>query len=123
MKKIILVFIAASFIFASCQKSGIEEIAPSQNETEKSMETLNVSPDFDWKTSADVEISLDTDRSGVVYINSEDGDTYQKAFLKGNTIYETSITIPTYAKEVQFKFDGKLYFAELTGENISLGFN
>ncbi|MCF8304060.1 MAG: hypothetical protein K9I94_12350 [Bacteroidales bacterium] len=119
MKRIVIILIAASFIFASCQKNELEEMAP-QTEPETTMEDLNVSPDFDWKTSNALEITLEANKSGVVYINSEDGDTYQKAFLKGNKTYETSITIPTYAKEVNFKFNGKMYSTEVTGDKISL---
>lgn len=75
--------------------------------TTKSFEEMTISPDFDWKTSKDVKLSIYSDLTTIVKITSTDGKIiYHKGLNnKAPENYEVTITVPSNITSV--KINGK----------------
>jgi len=73
----------------------------------KSFEEMTISPDFDWKTSKDITLSIYSELTSVVKITSADGKIiYHKGFNnKAPDNYVVTITIPSNVTVV--KVNGK----------------
>lgn len=68
-----------------------------------SFDELNVSDDFDWETSRDVEFHIQSDHSTVVSIKSEDGAvSYHQGFYSQIlNDYVVQVNLPAYVQKVQ----------------------
>ncbi len=109
MKKIFY-FFATVLLFSAinaCQKPDmLKKDLPDTLETTRTMNDLMVGESFDWKTTKDVYVTLKLSNTGTVYLNSIKGETFQKAFVRGNSEYLSKITIPAYMHKIEIIHSG-----------------
>ena len=117
----LLAIIIASFV-TSCYKDD-DEVNPSDDTIPQSMEELDVSQNFDWKTTKDIEIQLKGSVNDVVKVKSSKGEYYLKAFLQSGDTYKSTITIPTYENEVTLVYGGTNYQVPIVDNEITYRFN
>ncbi len=120
MKNIVLLFFIATIaIFSSCKKETTDPIPvdePTLNET--------VFPSsFDWKTYEEVNFSVSGYANSILEVVSNDGNVYQKVFLKKNETYTGKFTMPTYETTVKLIYMGQEVSFELGNGSISHQFN
>ena len=112
MKKIIylLALTLSIVVLHSCQKP--TDVDNQQNATKssivKSMNDLVVDPNFDWKTTKTLDVSVnlpDASKQQKLYILSQDGKrTYFVGYSADKSIHlRTRITIPAYENMLQLK--------------------
>lgn len=106
-------------MFFACSKEEIE--VPGIQKPQKLSE-LNVSSNFDWKTTKDYKFNLKGNNNGVVKVLSESGTIYYKGFMAANTTNTIYITLPSYEKSVRLLFWDKDVTCKLTSSNISYNF-
>lgn len=126
MKKIVhLIIVSAMFItFSACNKpSIIDEGSQEQIEETRTMDDLEVSADFDWKTTKDIQLKLSGEGSGVVYVNTVDGNNYHKALLNSQSDYVTKITVPSYVKELALSYNGQSNTVLIDNGLVEYNFN
>ncbi len=119
MKKIIVLLFSFAVLFGACKKSSNNEPKPI---TPTSMDDLDISQSFDWKTTKDYSLTVTGNKSNIVEVKSETGVTYQRAFLNANEPYSTKITVPSYEKTILLKFLGQEVILELNGSNLNYQF-
>lgn len=122
MKKLVFALIVGSVAFASCQKDTDEDNQHNfSGNTVKggSMEDLKVSSSFDWKTSQDVSFDIFSKRDAVIAIQSVEGGTYEKGFIRANSKYSSKITLPAGTEKVQLKFNNTIKEIELNSNSVS----
>lgn len=120
MKK--LLYIAILLIFVSCQKEyNIEQPHEILN--------LNVSSNFDWKTSKEISLNvigikeIDTTISNILYVKSSVGDTvYYKDFLKMSKDYDIKFVVPSTETKVILVYGSKTKMIELQENKISFDY-
>lgn len=122
MKRLAYLFgiiLIVSIGMSSCHKN-----EPVVNNTEKGMNDLIISDDFDWKTTNDYKLTLTGKESNFVAVSSTDTDniTYQKAFLIANVPYTMKLTIPSYEKSITLYYMGQEIILELSNDNLSYKF-
>ena len=121
MKNLIKILVVLSvFALFSCNKN-FDTIPVNPEPT--SMKDLVIDPGFNWKTSKDIDISLNSNSNNIVYIESLEEDVYQKAFLNSGNTYISKITIPTYVTEVNLIFDGNTVKVPITDGAITYSFD
>ncbi|MDD4921266.1 MAG: hypothetical protein PHS30_02175, partial [Bacteroidales bacterium] len=76
--------------------------SPFDTDTVENFDDLNVSSNFNWETSHDVEFLITADHTTVINITSEDGTIqYHKGFYSQlPDAYEVKINLPTYVQRV-----------------------
>ncbi|MCK9450711.1 MAG: hypothetical protein M0Q90_03385 [Bacteroidales bacterium] len=120
MKKLILILALFLIVATSCKKDNkIDDIQIG----DKSMLDLTIDAQFDWKTTKSIQVVLRSSTSNTVYIQSEEGDIYLKAFLKAGENLSTNITIPSYKEEVLLLFNRQNIKVSVAGNNLSYSFN
>ncbi len=107
---------------AGCKKEIDSAIPASNPESVNSMVELKVAPDFNWKTTRDVSISLTAAKHGAVIIKSSAGSIYEKAMLLPGELYLTMLAIPSSEQFVILVFGGKSYEVKIAGDKISYTF-
>lgn len=115
MKKLVFALIVGSVAFASCQKDTDEDNQHNfSGNTVKggSMEDLKVSSSFDWKTSEKVSIEIHSLDDAVVSVQSVDGGVYEKGFVKANSLYTTSLTLPQGTEKLVLNFNNRTFEVE-----------
>lgn len=125
MKKLIYILVSAALLVStiSCQKPDIlEKELSDQIEVTKTMDDLVVGSEFDWKTTKDIQVKLDVGANGTVYINSPEGDTFQKAFIRKNDEYLSKITVPTYVDEIQLVYAGRTEVVPIVNNKLEFTF-
>ncbi|MCD6111650.1 MAG: hypothetical protein J7J86_00110 [Bacteroidales bacterium] len=122
MKNLVKILVVLSvFALFSCNKN-FDTIPVNPEPT--SMKDLVVDPGFNWKTSKDVDINLNSGSNNiVVYIESLEEDIYQKAFLISGSTYISKINIPAYFTEVNLIFDGNTVKVPITDGAITYSFD
>lgn len=121
MKKLLLISISILVVLSSC-KINPKDDDPQPNEPQ-SMEDLNISSSFDWKTTTDYSLSLKSQSSNVVIVTSTDGTVYYQGFIKSGVTLETKLTLPSYEEKILLKFKGDTVELDLSGSNLSYDFN
>ncbi len=98
-KGLVSMVIILMVIFQGCKKTNNDN--PSNPEGVP-MENLVVSSGFNWKTTRDITFVISYDKSTMISIVSEDGNTvYHKGFFNGLTpSYEITISLPAYITNV-----------------------
>ena len=91
--------LCALLFLSSCNK----DIQPT-DENPETLENISISPDFDWKSTQQVVITIASSTSKVIEVTSEDGtQTIHKGFYRAveNENYSTQINIPSYYKKIR----------------------
>jgi len=98
MKRIQHIILSALFVIFSsgCINNDLD------SNTVSKFEDLNISSDFNWETSHEVEFLITADYSTVINITSEDGKIqYYKGFYSElPNVYNVKVNIPTFVKKV-----------------------
>lgn len=120
MKKLLFLFFVASLMLASCNRDRYKE----QHDVElhNSTQQLSVPQDFDWKTSKDYTVSINSKVSGMLDVVNSDGKVYQQVYIHADKAFDMKLTVPTWEKSLQVKFRGTTQPLELTGSPIKLNF-
>jgi hypothetical protein len=100
--------------FTSCKK----ELSPVSPE-DITIQDLQISADFDWKTTRDIQLTLTGDTDGLVEVTNLEGVPYQKVFLTANETCIMKLTVPSYETSVKLKYLDQDIKLELTGNSIS----
>ena len=119
MKKLFILLISALFLFASCKK---EKVNNDSSENVNSMTELNISSDFNWKTTKDYQIKLTASNSSLVKVENGNGVVFQKAFLMANETYNMKLTLPSYQKTVHIKFLDEVNIVKLESSELECKF-
>lgn len=98
-------FAASALIFVSCSKN--QTSVSDTNVSGRSIEDLNIDPNFDWRLSNTLELDITNLKDKVLHITSTDGRTdYYKANIAGLNNYQTTISVPTAVREISI--NGKI---------------
>ncbi|NQV01324.1 MAG: hypothetical protein HQ542_01655 [Bacteroidia bacterium] len=120
-KLLLAVLILSTVGVLSCRKM---EQPKEENGIQKSMEEINVDPNFKWETTITVEVILSGNKTGVIKIQPKEGAFYyHKGLLSPGTPYQTEISVPTSTKEVNLVFQGITYTVPITGSQLNFSFN
>ncbi len=119
MKKLLLLLFSVSILFSACNRNTDDNPDPTSPPT---MEDLNVSDSFNWKTTKDYKLELTGNTDNMIEVASDKGIAYQKAYLKANVAYTMNLTLPSYEKSVILKYMGQEVTIELSSENLSYEF-
>ncbi|MBE0647282.1 MAG: hypothetical protein IH596_05835 [Bacteroidales bacterium] len=120
-KLILVVLIVSTVGVLSCRKM---EQPKEENGIQKSMEEINVDPNFNWETTKAVEVILTGNKTGVIKIKPVEGDFYyHKGLLSVGNTYKTEISVPTSVKEVILVFQGNTYTVPISGNQLNFSFN
>lgn len=97
MKKgIALALVTCLLITGSCRKYQFDS-----NTDPESINTLNINPDFDWRTSTDVLFNLTNMPLGVIKITNKEGNIlFNKGLNNSEEVYTVLVNIPTYINYV-----------------------
>lgn len=114
--KILFVVLMGVALINSCTK----EILPNPNP--KTMDDLVIKATFDWKTVADYKFTIQGTVSRVITIASVSGTEYKKSFLTANQPYTVNLSIPTYEKSVNLKYNGQVVLITLSSSSITYSF-
>ena len=114
-----LLIVVVSLGLSSCMKE-IEDVVVQEPKT--TLEEVVVSSDFNFETFKDLDILLTGYTSGLVEVLSPNGDVYQKVYLKKWEQYEMVVTIPTYEKAIQLRFQGKTIYIDIDSDTIIWNF-
>lgn len=109
--KFLSAILVLSLVAASCSKKDDDKTDPGVDPVIESVNDLQVPPDFDWKTTQTVDITVELPASGSIQpliITNRDGSRrYFKGFPEdGSRTLRTRITIPTYVYEVRLTYSG-----------------
>lgn len=116
MKKLTIVFLMFFSIFLlSCNKNYIE---PTDN---NKIENLNVSDNFDWKTTKDYYFTINTNNDGLLVIQSINGINYLKLFVD-NGENNFKLTLPSYENKIYIMLNGIKIEKELLTNQIKQNF-
>jgi hypothetical protein len=119
MKNYILILIASfALIITSCKK----EIDNEPVENPQDIQELVVPLDFDWKTTAEFQLTLSGPTNGLIEVTNAEGFAYQKAFLTANQTYTTKLTVPTFEKKVTLKYAGQEVILDLNAAELQYEF-
>lgn len=103
--------------FSSCKK----ELSPVSPE-DITIQDIQVSADFDWKTTKDIQITVTGNDNGLLQVTNADDIPYQKVYLTGGQSYMMNLTLPGYETAVKLKFMGEEVTLELTSNNLNYQF-
>jgi len=118
MKKFIIISVLFLF-FSACKKDKVVDPTPT---TPTSMEDLVVAPNFDWKTTRDIQITVTGKVNSIIDVLTVDGVSYQKAFITANKPYIIKLSIPSYEKTVKLSYLGNIVSVELGNGTINYVF-
>lgn len=123
IQKLAFVLLAVGLIsLAGCKKDlEMMEPAPSPGMT-TSMKDMKVNTDFDWKTTTAYQVAISSNAKAVLYIKSKEGTVYHKAMVNNGETYNTSITVPSYERELEILLAGQSRTVSLTNGGISVSF-
>ncbi len=120
MKKLLFLTLGLALITVSCKKEIKENpIQPVLTE----IESLTISPDFNWKTTKEYQISLKASQDDLVEITNKDGISYQKVFVRANKVYMMKLSLPSFEEFVNVKYKGQIIKLELNAAILNLDLN
>jgi len=119
--RFLLFLMMATWFLNSCRKdnsgpSSADPIVP------KKIEDLAVKSTFDWRTIKEYKLSLSGSSSHTVQIKSSTGAVYYKGFILANTLYNVTVSLPTYEKSLKLVFNGENIDLPLTSTNLIYSF-
>lgn len=101
MNKLLIIFFSLLLVTTACKKDDTTNTNPIVPAT---MDDLNVSSDFDWKITQDIQITITGNTNNMVKVTSLDGDIFQKAFIKANEPYIMELSIPSHLTSVKLQY-------------------
>lgn len=104
--------------FTSCRK----ELSQG-NPEDKTIHDIQVSDEFNWKTTRDIQLTLTANADGIIEVANDQGIAYQKAYLTSGTPLLMKFTVPSYEDQITLKFSGQEVSLGLDSENLSYQFN
>ena len=124
MKKSLLLSLIGIFILiSSCtQKFEIEDPITVNQVEETTMDNLVVSPDFNWKTYNDINLTLQGNSNAIVKVVSSNGVLYQQAYLSSDKAYEMKLTVPTHITSVYLQYDDQNIPVDISSGNAEYTF-
>lgn len=120
MKKLLILLFSITIITSACNRDKTNNPNP---ENPSSMEDLNISSSFDWKTTKDIQLTVKGNTSNIVEVTSNEGIPYQKGFITANITYTMKLTVPSYEDSIYLYYLGNKVGLELKGENLNYNFN
>lgn len=125
MKKLnlllVLSFLFAGMFFISCNKDNSSP-GPDPQQTVENMEGLQVSDDFDWKTTDLVFIEVKGLRNGTVRVKDQSGKVHHKLFHNMFTHISKMISIPDNLDNVVIEYQGKAVTVPIIDGKITYSF-
>lgn len=124
MKKTLLLSLIGIFILiSSCtQKFEIEDPITVNQVEETTMDNLVVSPNFNWKTYNDINLTLQGNSNGIVKVVSSNGVLYQQAYLSSDKAYEMKLTVPTHITSVHLQYNDQNIPIDISSGNAEYTF-
>ena len=119
MKKSLILFFSIALLISACNRNQNDNPIPT---TPPTMEDLEVSEGFDWKTTKDIQLVITGKTTNILEVLSEDGVTYQSAFITANVPYTMKLTVASYEDNIKLKYGGQEIILALDSENISYEF-
>jgi len=108
--------------FTGCKKDlEVMEPSPSPAMT-NGMADIKVNADFEWNTMKDLQLDIISNATAVLYVKSKTGVVYHKAMTNNGSTYQTTITVPTYEKELEVVLAGQSRLIPITNDRISVSF-
>ncbi|MCE1201304.1 MAG: hypothetical protein LWX09_04295 [Bacteroidia bacterium] len=104
MKKLSLILLSIlALTLVSCKKDNVNPDKP------KSIEDLQISANFDWKTTQNVSVLIQglqvpVSVSRTVYIASPEGQEFYKGMQAINANMTYNLVVPAYLREVKVSF-------------------
>lgn len=108
-----------AMIFAACKSpsnSGYD--SEEVNGNGMTMEDINVPNNFNWKTFATYDITLEAEEAGQFQVVSERGTVYHRANLNGKDAYTFNLAIPTFEDKVKVQFRGESVLLDLSNKSL-----
>lgn len=95
-KIITISIIIVSMIFiGSCNKRNNSELSQAEEQSQKNLEEITFSNDFEWNTSKNIELIITSSKSQVITISSEDESIrYHRGKLTDKGEYKITLNIP-----------------------------
>lgn len=122
MKKLVyIIIIGLAFTLSSCMKND-DDPEPDPNQNVDSMKELEVSDDFNWKTSGSVLLKVRGLHNGTVKVKGQNGKVYYKGFHNMFTHISTMITLPEKVTEVEIAYNGETATVPVVDNRITHSF-
>ncbi len=122
--KLLTIVLSTALLFGACQKPDIiNEDVETPETVISEMNDLQVDKDFNWKTTKDIQVTVEGNMAGAVFIKGADGNVYQKAMLAAGTSYSTKITVPSYMDEVILASNGQSKAVTIENSSVQYTFN
>lgn len=122
MKKVALYLTVISLSFTACKKDlEMVEPEPSPNQV-TAMEDLKATPEFDWKTTKEIQIEVKANMKAVLYIKSASGTVYHKSMLTTGETFHSAITIPSLENELEIVLGGQSKLIPVTDPQVTVSF-
>ena len=104
--------------FISCRK----ELSQG-NPEDKTIHEIQVSDEFNWKTTRDFQLTLTGNTDGIIEVANDQGIAYQKAYLTSGTPLLMKLTLPAYEDKVTLKYQGQEVILGLDSDILTYQFN
>lgn len=122
MKKLVyIILIGLAFTLSSCMKDD-SDTNPDSDQNVDSMQELNVSDNFDWKTSGSVLLKVKGLQNGTVTVKGLNGKVYYKGFHNMFIHISTMITLPDKVTEVEIAYNGETATVPVVDNRITHSF-
>lgn len=93
------------------------------NPEDKTIHDIQVSEEFNWKTTRDLQLTLTGNADGIIEVANNQGIAYQKAYLTSGTPLLMKLTIPAWEDQIILKFSGQEVSLVLDADQLSYQFN
>lgn len=93
------------------------------NPEDKTIHDIQVSEEFNWKTTRDLQLTLTGNADGIIEVANDHGIAYQKAYLTSGTPLLMKLTIPAWEDQIILKFSGQEVSLVLDADQLSYQFN
>lgn len=120
MKKTLVLILGTLILFSACRREIKKDINPVSM---ASMDELEVSSDFNWKTTKDYQITFSANNSNLLKVENDNGVVFQSAFLKADEPYKMKLNLPSYQKTVHLKFLNEDVVLKLDNTELEYNFN
>ena len=117
--KFLLFTLFAGAILVSCQKEVDDGIAP---DPATGIESLDISPDFDWSTTSEFEVQFTAYANSLVTITTTDGKMLKVAMLNNENPTTVRFSAPAYVNKVKLAFLGNETELELSENELEYSF-
>lgn len=90
--------------FTSCNKDLDQDELTDYKEQAESMSDLEIDSDFDWSTTNEVNVTLETHSQQIVKIKTDEGNVVYKGMALPGVPFTTKISVPAYTKDLMVEF-------------------